>query len=107
MMPIVYLASTIPIVSTSFLTNMSLSFPIGLEATLVLLGLGIIPTAFAHTLYFSSLSGLKSFETATLALLEPIGATLLGIVLFQEIPVASFLIGAVILLTGVTVVLRQ
>jgi len=107
MMPMVYLAATIPIACASFLTNMPLSLPVGLEATVVLLGLGIIPTALAHTLYFSSLSGLKSFETATLALLEPIGATLLGIVLFQEIPAVLFLAGAVILLTGVIIVLKQ
>ena len=107
MMPMVYLAATIPIVCASLLTNMPLSLPVGLDATLVLLGLGIIPTALAHTLYFSSLSGLKSFETATLALLEPIGATLLGIVLFQEIPGVLFMAGAVILLTGVIVVLKQ
>lgn len=107
MMPIVYLIATIPIVCASFFLEITLSLPIGLEAILILIGLGIVPTALAQTLYFSSLLELKSFETATLALLEPIGATLLAIILFHEFPGALFVVGAIIVLTGVLLVLRQ
>ncbi len=66
-----------------------------------LIGLGLLPTAIAHTLYFSSLASLKSFETATMALLEPVGATILGIVAFLEIPGPIFALGAVFVLTGI------
>ncbi|MDI6690280.1 MAG: EamA family transporter [Candidatus Bathyarchaeota archaeon] len=58
--------------------------PTSIDVVLPLVGLGMLPTAAAHTLYFSSLSNLKSFETATMALLEPVGATILGVILFQE-----------------------
>lgn len=68
---------------------------------LYLIALGIIPTAFAHTFYFSSLSHLKSYETATMALLEPIGATLLGIAVFSEIPNPFFIVGAFLVLCGI------
>ncbi len=71
---------------------------------LFLLGFGILPTALGHTFYYSSLSNLKSFETATLALLEPIGATLLGVALFGEIPTALFVLGAVLVLSGIVAV---
>jgi DME family drug/metabolite transporter len=77
------------------------------EAVPVLVGLGVLPTSLAHSLYFSSLSGLKSFETATLALLEPIAATLLGITLFAEIPSALFILGAVFVLGGMVSVALQ
>jgi len=72
-----------------------------------LLGLGILPTAVAHTLYFSSLSNLKSFETATLALLEPVGATILGIAFFVEIPAYIFILGAALVLFGIFFVVKQ
>lgn len=52
-------------------------------------------------MYFSSLSNLKSFETATMALLEPIGATLLGAAVFQETPAPLFALGATLILAGV------
>ncbi len=74
---------------------------------LPLIGLGLLPTAIAHTLYFSSLSDLKSFETATMALLEPIGATILGVAVFQEIPAPLFAAGAVLILTGIFFVARR
>ncbi len=74
---------------------------------LSLLGLGLIPTAVAHTLYFSSLSNLKSFETATMALLEPIGATLLGILVFQEVPAPIFLLGAIAVGVGIILISRN
>jgi drug/metabolite transporter (DMT)-like permease len=75
--------------------------PPGLGIVLPLVGLGVFPTAIAHTLEFSSLSGLKSFETATMALLEPIGATVLAAALFQEVPGPIFAVGAAVVLVGV------
>lgn len=66
-----------------------------------------MPTAIAHTLYFSSLSNLKSFETATMALLEPIIATALGVILFHEIPAFWFVIGAALVLLGVFFVVKE
>lgn len=68
---------------------------------LPLVGLGVVPTAAAHTLYFSSLSNLRSFETAALALLEPVGATVLGIFFFGEIPAFWFVFGAALIVLGI------
>lgn len=81
--------------------------PLAFETLLALLGLGILPTAIAHTLYFSSLSNLKSYETAAMALLEPIGATILGIGLFHEIPEPIFALGAIFILTGIAFILTR
>jgi drug/metabolite transporter (DMT)-like permease len=79
----------------------------GSDIVLPLVGLGILPTAIAHTLYFSSLSNLKSFETATMALLEPIGATILGISLFQEVPAPIFAFGAALILVGILFIVKN
>jgi drug/metabolite transporter (DMT)-like permease len=50
---------------------------------------------------------LKSFETATMALLEPVGATLLGLILFQEKPAPIFVFGAALILLGILFVLKK
>ena len=87
--------------------NMVSLFPFLPATILPLIGLGLLPTAIAHTLYFSSLSNFKSFETATMALLEPIGATILGIAVFQEIPALVFALGAVLILSGILFTIRN
>ncbi len=102
LMLFVYLVSALTVLGGMVLTQSAFTpSPVNVEIVLLLLGLGILPTALAHTLYFSSLSGLKSFETATLALLEPIGATLLGVAIFAEIPNALFVAGAGLVLCGI------
>jgi drug/metabolite transporter (DMT)-like permease len=88
-------------------TNKTLTIPSDTAIILPLLGLGILPTAVAHTLYFSSLSNLKSFETATMALLEPVGATILGVIFFKEIPAYLFILGAALVLFGILFVVKQ
>jgi drug/metabolite transporter (DMT)-like permease len=107
MIPIYMLtAVTVEVLGLST-TGRTLAIPNGIEAFLLLVGLGIMPTAIAHTLYFSSLSNLKSFETATMALLEPIGATILGIIFIQEIPAYIFVLGAALILLGIFFVIKE
>ena len=102
LMLFIYMLATLTVLATSVMAKSApVFFTVNLEAILILVGLGILPTALAHTLYFSSLSSLKSFETATLALLEPIAATLLGVLIFAEIPSALFILGAVFVLGGI------
>ena len=100
----IYLVSAFIIGFLCLLTRTPITLPHQPNMVLFLLGFGILPTALGHTFYYSSLSNLKSFETATLALLEPIGATLLGIALFAEIPTALFVLGAFLVLSGIVAV---
>jgi drug/metabolite transporter (DMT)-like permease len=95
-----FTAIIVGILDVSF-TGKMLALPANVGDTIMLLGLGLLPTAAAHTLYFSSLSNLKSFETATLALLEPVGATILGIIFLHELPVWWFVLGAALVLVGI------
>jgi drug/metabolite transporter (DMT)-like permease len=98
----IYSMSALTVAVASVVTLNPLNFTINQPSfILYLIGLGIVPTAFAHTFYFSSLSHLKSYETATMALLEPIGATLLGISVFSEIPNPFFIVGAFLVLCGI------
>jgi len=102
----VYLLAAVMVGVLSVPVAASFSLPTTVEAVLVLIGLGVLPTAMAHTLYFSSLSNMKSFETASMALLEPVGASILAVFLFQEIPALPFVLGAVLVLAGVFFVVR-
>jgi drug/metabolite transporter (DMT)-like permease len=106
MLPIyIFAAVTVAALSTMG-GGKTLAFPTETALILPLVGLGVLPTAAAHTLYFSSLSNLKSFETATMALLEPVGATSLGIILFNEWPMPIFVAGTALILAGIVFVSR-
>jgi len=100
----IYVFSAITVLVIGSVTASVFTFPSELGMILALLGLSFLPTAMAHSLYFSSLSNLKSFETATMALLEPVGATLLGVFIFFEIPKPIFVLGAALVLTGIIAV---
>ena len=97
----IYVFSALIVLVIGSAASSTFAFPLELGMILALVGLGILPTAMAHSFYFSSLSNLKSFETATMALLEPIGATLLGILIFTQIPNPIFVLGAALVLTGI------
>ena len=101
---LVYLAAAVTVCGTIVSTGTTFEVSQNLETFLFLIGLAVLPTATAHTLYFSSLSDLKSFETATMALLEPLGATLLGVAIFAEVPTPIFVLGSVLVLTGILAV---
>ena len=107
MVPIYAFAAAVVAILVFPLSGAGFSMPSDLTAILLVIALGIIPTATAHTLYFSSLSHLRSFETATLALLEPVGATLLGILVFREFPAVPFVLGASFILFGIVLIVRN
>ncbi|HKZ93361.1 MAG TPA: DMT family transporter [Candidatus Bathyarchaeia archaeon] len=100
----IYVFSALTVLVIGLGTNQSFSFPLQWTQIVPLIGLGILPTAMAHSFYFSSLSHLKSFETAAMALLEPIGATLLGIFIFALVPKPIFILGAALVLAGIVAV---
>jgi len=95
----IYLASILVVLFPIAIAKVSICPP--LELVLPLLGLGILSTTAAHSLYFSSLSNLKSFETATLALLEPICASILAVVFFGEVPSVILVFGSILVLSGI------
>ena len=106
MLPI-YIMAALIVGIISIPAGHTLTVPLKAEILVPLICLGFLPTAMAHTLYFSSLSNLKSFETATMALLEPIGATTLGILIFHEVPQGMFVFGAFLILLGILFVAKE
>ncbi len=104
LMLVIYVFSSLTVLVIGVGAAQSFAFPLQTSQILVLVGLAILPTAVAHSFFFSSLSHLKSFETAAMALLEPVGATLLGLAIFTEVPKPIFVLGAALVLVGIVMV---
>ncbi len=101
-MAIIYIAALPIIALASLIEGINLfTFTYSAQIILLLFAVGAIPTAIGHTLYVSSLKGLKSFETATLGLLEPLSASTLAYLLFVESPGIVSIIGAGLVLASI------
>ncbi len=69
--------------------------------------LALIPQLIGHTSYNYAVKHLDPAVVATVILLEPIGASLLALMFFTEIPPLPTLVGALVLLIGVAVTARN
>jgi len=97
-MSAVYVFSIPVIFIYAIIVDVPIQFPIdSFWAIVFLFSLGIIPTAIGHTLFISSLKGLKPHETSLIGLLEPVSATIYSIFLFGELPPVYSLVGGVII----------
>jgi drug/metabolite transporter (DMT)-like permease len=68
---------------------------------LVLAGIVVGPQLLGHTVFNGLLSTVTATTVAVVILTEPVGATLLAWVLFDEVPTAWFWLGAPLVLAGV------
>jgi drug/metabolite transporter (DMT)-like permease len=64
------------------------------------------PQLLGHTVFNALLATLTADTVAVIGLTEPVGATLLAWLIFQELPTAWFWPGATVVLAGVWLVLR-
>ena len=67
---------------------------------LILLILGVVCTALAHTLFIASMRDITAQTASLLASLEPVWGIIFGIVLLGAIPTASTLLGGAIILSA-------
>ena len=77
------------------------------ESYLWVLLLALIPQLIGHTSYNYAVKHVNPAVVATVILLEPIGASLLALLLFSEVPPLLTLLGALILLVGVAITTRN
>lgn len=77
------------------------------ETFLWILGLALVPQLVGHTAYNYAMKHLDPTLVATAILLEPVGASLLALAIFGEVPTALTLVGALILLVGVAITTRN
>lgn len=73
------------------------------SGSLMILHLGLIATAIAYILFARGLQQIPVSSAVTLTLAEPLTAAFLGIFVLQEIFSSSFLVGMLLLFTGLAV----
>lgn len=70
-------------------------------AYLIMLFMAIFPQLIGHSSYNWALGYLPAATVSVAVIAEPIGATLLALMIFQEIPNGVTIIGSVVLLSGI------
>lgn len=68
---------------------------------LILLLLGVVCTALAHTLFIASLNTITAQTASLLTSLEPVWGILFGVLLLGDIPTASTLIGGALIIGAI------
>lgn len=71
-----------------------------------ILGLGLIPTALAFTLFNYGIKFCKTEKAPILALVEPVSASIFGYIVFGEILTFKQIVGACLILIGVLLSIR-
>ena len=72
---------------------------------LMIVGLGLIPTVFSHTILNYSMRFIRGQVVSVTNLTQPIFAGLLGFIFFSELPRPTYYAAAALIFTGVVIVL--
>ena len=72
-----------------------------------LVAMGLVPQVLGHTVFNFLLGRLRADAVAVAILGEPVGASVLALVLFAELPPPAALPGALLVLTGIWATLRD
>jgi len=82
-------------------------WPYSTRDVLIFVGLAVIPTIFGHTIFNWALAVVPASLVSVTILGEPVGATILAMMLLHEWPSASQLAGGVMILAGLVTAMRQ
>lgn len=74
---------------------------------ILLLYLAVFPTGIGHTLYLASIKHIDPHETQILALLEPITATILAMIILKEIPNVISIIGGSLIALSIVIISQK
>lgn len=100
-----YMFTSVPALVVAYGLGGGLAAPTA-DQIYALLGLAFFPTVLGHGLQFSSLRGLHPYQASSLALLEPIVATIIAAILLAEIADPITYVAAAIVITGIYLVIR-
>jgi drug/metabolite transporter (DMT)-like permease len=78
-----------------------------IETWMFFILLALVPTVVGHSLYNWLLKYVDAHKVATTILGEPIGATILAIIFFDQIPSWWTAVGGVFILAGIFIVLKR
>ena len=103
---IVYFAAAVTLTAIAVVTHVPLT---GYETRdyLIFMGIAFFCTLLGHTLMNWALKYLKTSYISMIVLTEPLYATVLGIIIFSEIPGASTYVGGAVVLLGVFLFVKE
>ena len=81
--------------------------PIGMKNLVVAFGLALLCTLLGHSIFSWGLRYEKASFVSTAKLLEPIFASVLGVLLFWEIPSATSVVGGAVVISGIILCIRS
>ena len=103
---IVYSISAVLLLIISLFYNENISdYPA--KTWILFLLLALVPTVIGHSLYNWVLKYIPAYRVATIILGEPIGATILAIFFFNQIPGWSTIFGGLLILIGIYFVMKR
>ena len=105
MVPLYLIAGLICLVSALFFVNPIKTYT--LANVLFMVGLGLVPTVFGHTILNFSLKHFRGQVVSVTNLNQPIFAGLLGFILFKEKPAPIFYAAAGLIVLGALIVLNS
>lgn len=79
----------------------------GAKNLLVALGLTLLSTLLGHSIYSWGLKYEKASFISTVKLLEPIFATILGIIAFREMPGMTSVVGGLVIIVGIVLCINS
>ncbi|MGB9805015.1 DMT family transporter [Desulfofundulus sp.] len=102
---VVYGASTVTLFLGVLLTGLSF-FPYPPSTWLWFFLLALVPTIFGHTIFNWALRYVKAAVVSVSTLGEPVGATILAYIIFNQVPSPLQLAGGLIIITGLSVFIQ-
>ena len=103
MVPLYFIAGLVCLVCALFFVNPIKAYT--LKNVLLIIGLGLVPTVFGHTILNYSLKFFRGQVVSVTNLSQPLFAGLMGFVIFGEAPRSIFYGAAVLIVAGILIVL--
>lgn len=97
---IVYFSAGMVVLPASFLTGNPV-LPVSLRNLAVAMGLAVLCTLLGHSIFSWGLKYESASFISVVKLLEPVFASLLGILLFREMPAVTSMAGGILIIGGI------
>lgn len=105
MVPLYFIAGMICLIFACFVINPIKTYT--LDNLFYMLGLGLIPTVFGHTILNYSMKFFRGQVVSVTNLSQPVFAGVLGFLIFHEVPSPIFYLAALMVVGGVLIVLNE
>lgn len=103
---IVYLSAAVVVLVGTLITG-DYIIPVTVKNLIVALGLTVFCTLLGHSIFSWGLKYEKAAFVSTAKLLEPVFASILGLIIFREIPSQTSVLGGLMIIAGIVIMCRE